>query len=752
MDAEKLVAQLQKSNEAQKKPFLGKETELKGVTVPLSPETATISSQIMQDVLDGKDPSVADISTAAKFVAKDLGAEGVVVSDKEVEAVVKDTEKKFGKEMRQGSKENPESLLEGADQIAEITLKDAKKTLDDVMKTYGLSTGKWGTIAGLLSGNEITATLLGGAQTRATMTPEKVESLYGKITHAAKLLKLNETPVSDIKKVFSEIPKADKQEAFWSAVSGSWPIWSWMIQKFGEGQIARIAQNLYFKERGKLQDMVNNRVATSLITRDFSVFHDQSAGKMLEVINRGKEATVDLVATTYFDLIPMLARIGSYPFGQAFLGKFEAFTAAVKLPILGAIGLKGAKEQQLQHVQELQLWDKINTELVTTLGNLETIRTAGRPEDEAALLKQALADRDFVASGGLRKKISREKTLNRVFDIMDVGIPGGAGLVDFYKRIKDGITVQEAALTGYSLYQRASFAKSEQMMVRQAFNSVMQLYHERIIPNIQDIQRMEELLGPYDALDVPNGMKEQRRVGVDTLSSYDISIKNLGYKNILNEVSIDIPQGTFVAIKGPSGIGKTTLLRNLVGLYEPDRGSMTVGGTPIGDIKKYGDQSLLSHIGYAGQSSDLLEGWSLRENLLLGTSNVTEVTTDNVLSDLGLDHLKDRLDTKLKHFSGGEKRRIGIARALLKNPNILILDEPTAHLDAKSTEQVMDIIQQLRKKRPEMTVIAITHDPTFENIAERVIDFAEVNKKVAPVEDVKLKDHQVLEAVARPQK
>ena len=752
MDAEKLVAQLQKSNEAHKTPFLGKEIELKGVSLPLSPETVTISSQVMQDVLDDKDPNPNDVSAAAKSIAKDLQEEGVTFTEKEVETVVKDTTEKFGKEARKGSKETAESLLEGADAIPEIQVKDAKKTLDDVMKTYGLSTGKWGTIAGLLSGNEITATLLGGAQTRATMTSERVEAMYGKITHAAKLLKLNETHVSDFQKVFSEIPPKDKQDAFWSAASGSWPVWSWMIQKFGEGQIARIAQNLYFKERGKLQDMVNNRVATSLITRDFSVFHDQSAGKMLEVINRGKEATVDLVATTYFDLIPMLARIGSYPFGQAFLGPLEAFTAAVKLPILSVVGLRGAKEQQLQHAQELQLWDKINTELVTTLGNLETIRTAGRPEDEAALLKQALADRDFVASGGLRKKISREKTMGRVFDLMDVGIPGVKNIKEFYKKIKSGISIQEAGLSLASILQQANFVKSEQMMVRQAFNSVMQLYHERIIPDIQDIKRMEELLGPYDALDVPNGMKEQRRVGVDTLPSYDISIKNLGYKNILNEVSIDIPQGTFVAIKGPSGIGKTTLLRNLVGLYEPDRGSMTVGGTPIGDIKKYGDQSLLSHIGYAGQSSDLLEGWSLRENLLLGTSNVTEVATDSVLSDLGLDHLKDRLDTKLKHFSGGEKRRIGIARALLKNPNILILDEPTAHLDAKSTEQVMDIIQQLRKKRPEMTVIAITHDPTFENIAERVIDFAVVNKKVAPVEDMKLKDHQVLEAIARPQK
>jgi len=409
MDAEKLMAQLQKSNEAQMKPSFRKEHDLKGVSLPISPETATVSSQIMQDVLDDKDPNPAEVSAATESIAKDLQEEGVTFTQEEVISVAKDTVEKFGKEARKGSKETVESLLEGADQIAEITVTEARKTLDDVMKTYGLSAGKWGTIAGLLSGNEITATLLGGAQARETSNPKRVNKLFQKLNVASRMLKLHKTPVADMQSVIKSLPEKKKKIALGLAVEGSWPVWSWMIQKLGEGQIAKVAQNLYFKERGKLQDMVNNRVATSLITRDFSVFHDQSAGKMLEVINRGKEATVDLVATTYFDLIPMLARIGSYPFGQRFLGKFEALMAVAKLPILGVVGLRGAKEQQMQHAQELQLWDKINTELVTTLGNLETIRTAGRPEDEAALLKQALADRDFVASGGLRKKYHEKK-------------------------------------------------------------------------------------------------------------------------------------------------------------------------------------------------------------------------------------------------------------------------------------------------------------------------------------------------------
>lgn len=98
-----------------------------------------------------------------------------------------------------------------------------------------------------------------------------------------------------------------------------------------------------------------------------------------------------------------------------------------------------------------------------------------------------------------------------------------------------------------------------------------------------------------------------------------------------------------------------------------------------------------------------------------------------MLHDLRLDQIVSRLDSTVKHFSGGELRRIGIARALLKDPKVLFLDEPTANLDEASAKQVLDIIKQMRKTRPDMTVVAVTHDPNFEAIAEKIVDFAQVN-------------------------
>lgn len=732
----------------EKSPLKLKIPETAGKPLPISSETAVLSAGITEQVIDGKLPDKAAVHGLVSSIASDLKSDGAALSEEDIQKASQEVSASLSADR---TPVDATDMKPDVPDLENIDIGEYTKTLDTVMKTYGLSKGQWGTITGLLSGNEVIATVLGGAQTREL---RRYKRLLVHLRRAERLLHLDTARVNDVKKLAAEIPTADKITAGKEFVKGSWPILSMGVQKIGDVLISNTANNLYFKERARLQDMVNTRVGSSLLMRDFSFFHDRSAGTMLQIINKGKEATVDLVASTYFDLIPMMFRVASYPFGQAFLGKFAAITAAIKIPIVGVMGYQSIKEQQLQHANELKAWDKINTELITTLTNLETVRTSGKPEEEAAMLKGVLADRDFVKEGGLIKQKSREKMLGLAFDALDMGVPAGIqlkGLWDEYKS-KPGLRLADVAGAIWEIYQYAGYAKSEQMVMRQAAQSILQTYVERIIPDIQDVQRMEELLGPYDALDTPNGPKEQKRVGADTLASYDISIRNVGYKNILHDVNMDIPQGSFTAIKGPSGLGKTTLLRHLVGLYEPDAGTITVGGTPIDQIKKYGDQSFLNHVGYAGQSSELMEGWTLRENLLLGTTDVAPETLTGVMHDLGLDHLTERLDSTVKHYSGGEKRRLGIVRALLKNPKILILDEPTANLDAKSTQQVLDIIKDLRAKKPDMTVLAITHDPTFEKVAERLIDFATVNIKPAAESSAPpiLNDHQVLEAIAKP--
>ena len=261
---------------------------------------------------------------------------------------------------------------------------------------------------------------------------------------------------------------------------------------------------------------------------------------------------------------------------------------------------------------------------------------------------------------------------------------------------------------------------------------------------------MDELLGPYNQLDHPLGLKERARVPVTQLPNYDISVQNLRFKNILHDVNMDIPQGAFVTIKGPSGIGKTTFFRHLVGLYEGAEGAVSYGGVDLQKIKKYGDESIYNKIAYANQNPQYFEDMSLRDNLLLWTKHdISDDKVRLVLRDLNLEHLEDRLDTVTKHFSGGEMRRIGIARALLKDPKVLFLDEPTANLDQESGQQVLDIIQRMRKTHKDMTVVAVTHDAAFEKIAEQGVDFRDINK-LSDEDRSNLGNRQVFYASAKP--
>jgi len=337
--------------------------------------------------------------------------------------------------------------------------------------------------------------------------------------------------------------------------------------------------------------------------------------------------------------------------------------------------------------------------------------------------------------------------MNKIFDVLDIALPVTSESLELRRNYKKGKITSAFDLLnhGADAYWRTSGSQGQQQALRRSFQSLTHLYTDRIVPDIQDIRRMEELLGPYHLLDIPEGAREQSRIPATDIKNFDIRIDNLRFKNILNGISLDVPQGSFVTIKGPSGIGKSTLFRHLVGLYEAVPGNVQYGGVDIDGIKKFGKDSLYSKIGYANQNPQILEDMTLRENLLLWTrSEVPPGRVESVLRDLKLDQLIKRLDSKNKHFSGGELRRIGIARALLKDPKILYLDEPTANLDAKSTRQVMSVISQLRKKRPDMTVVAITHDPVFENIAEQVVDFEKLNASK------KLGNNQVFEARARP--
>jgi len=183
---------------------------------------------------------------------------------------------------------------------------------------------------------------------------------------------------------------------------------------------------------------------------------------------------------------------------------------------------------------------------------------------------------------------------------------------------------------------------------------------------------------------------------------------------ILNIQELEISEGTQVAIVGQSGSGKTTLLNLIAGILTPESGSIEVAGTDVVKLsEEERDRFRAAHIGYIFQTFNLLDEFTALENVMLGMYFVggarsrMRAEAEGLLEAVGL---SDRLHYHPRQLSTGQQQRVSIARALAHDHRVILADEPTGNLDADSSRQVLDLIQQIisREKR---TLILVTHDP-----------------------------------------
>lgn len=190
----------------------------------------------------------------------------------------------------------------------------------------------------------------------------------------------------------------------------------------------------------------------------------------------------------------------------------------------------------------------------------------------------------------------------------------------------------------------------------------------------------------------------------------------------LNDVHVDIEQGDFVSLMGASGSGKSTLLNAIAGIDRPTSGSIVVRGV---DITRLTRSQLADwravNIGYIFQMHNLIPVLSAYENvelpLLLLPLSAAE-RHKRVLIALEAVSLLDRANHYPRQLSGGQEQRVGIARAIVANPTIIVGDEPTGDLDASTTEQILDLVQRLNSELG-MTLLLVTHDPKVATLAPR---------------------------------
>jgi ABC-type multidrug transport system fused ATPase/permease subunit len=245
------------------------------------------------------------------------------------------------------------------------------------------------------------------------------------------------------------------------------------------------------------------------------------------------------------------------------------------------------------------------------------------------------------------------------------------------------------------------------------------------------VPSVEQIADDIDRLEHPVAEQLRESAVAEPLEPsvvvHDLSFTYDGSRDVLRAVDLEVAPGETVALVGGSGAGKSTLVDVVLGLLEPSRGSVTVGGHPLGEVRRAWQRS----VAYVPQHVTLLDA-TVRDNVTFGTGlddtgRVLRALADAQLTEV-VAQLPEGLDTRIGErgvrLSGGQRQRLGIARALHRSPSLLVLDEATSSLDNETEAQFAEVLQHLRGR---VTIIAIAHRLSTVRDVDRVYFFADGN-------------------------
>ncbi len=191
------------------------------------------------------------------------------------------------------------------------------------------------------------------------------------------------------------------------------------------------------------------------------------------------------------------------------------------------------------------------------------------------------------------------------------------------------------------------------------------------------------------------------------------------YIEVLKGINLEIERSSFCVLLGASGSGKSTLLNIIGGIDNADSGSIIINGDRLENMSE--KQLTLyrrNHLGYIFQQYNLIPNLTVRENIEVGAFlSKKPLNTDELLQTLGLTDHQDKLPNQL---SGGQQQRCAIGRAIVKNPDILLCDEPTGALDYATSKEILKLIETVNQKYGN-TIIMVTHNDAIQEMADRVI-------------------------------
>ena len=439
-----------------------------------------------------------------------------------------------------------------------------------------------------------------------------------------------------------------------------------------------------------------------------------STGEMLTLYNQGIES----VCQVLMSLQSMSVYFSTVLFTWIFLFRISVQLTLIATFFLALIGFitKVFDKRSASLAREVtdQL-EQTNRMMVNNIKNLLLVKIYGTQEKERKSIKSKLS---YVLDQvlGYQKLVYLRSIMPQVLGII---------LICFLSVLALEKNWIESALilTYFYLFTRGVQGFSEALRLSSTIK-----FH---MPNTERMAKWwvhNAHDGFFAEKQVENNHKEFPR---DSLIGWKLDDVSFGFspnsKNVIKKYSLEIKAGETVVMTGDSGSGKSTLISILLGLYEPNQGTVDLvindNLFPLKGIK----QQLLNSVGYVGSESFLIEG-TILDNLLYGLNHQpTEEEISQALEDAGCSFvfqfdmtIQHKLTEQGQGLSAGQKQRICFARALLRKPSVLVLDEATANLDSESERK---FIQTLIRLKDKMTIVAVTHREALLGIADKVIQF-----------------------------
>jgi phospholipid/cholesterol/gamma-HCH transport system ATP-binding protein len=229
-------------------------------------------------------------------------------------------------------------------------------------------------------------------------------------------------------------------------------------------------------------------------------------------------------------------------------------------------------------------------------------------------------------------------------------------------------------------------------------------------------------------------------VAAESIIRFEDVHKAFGSRQVLSGLDLQVQQGETFAIMGPSGCGKSVTLRHVIGLLKPDRGRVLVEGNDMAQIGREELRELRSRMGYVFQEAALLNWLSAGDNVALPLRETTDLPDEEIVErvrdKLALVHVPDVYEKMPGELSGGMKKRVGLARALVTDPEIVLYDEPTAGLDPEIAASINQLIRELGEGLRVTALVVTHHIGCVKTVADRVglLDGGRLHFVSTPVE------------------